>query len=431
MTTMLSLILAFMLSIGGSPAASVNPAGCPENTGIQVPVDNNSNINGFFEDYNQKTASRPISKKILEIPLIKQPKTQIRLRFSLCLKEELRLVGYMDSMNLYQAFNQNPVNFTDPMGLDTDAGRIALSLNKTYGRKDITWNDIDRLLTEISTDTQYIVEGGANLVFGGAQWLLHQSNAFLCSLRGVDYYSYDLVTYKIDINDPAGIVGTVDTRPSAEKALGMGGLDTVTGLYYWGKSGIMLLNPNLNEEESEAYKKTFFGGIPGVALLAYGGYRFGKSKIFKRVEYPSDSITFKGEVFRYESPEYMETSWTIHKGNIRSSHRYSGSGKGALYSSLDAWTAFKEVRSNLGKWLTVKRAKVKGILDLTDPNIAKRYGITSPRDIATIGDYSFTQRLGNLIRSEGYKGILAPSAQNPGGVNLVLFDVKMLFNKIR
>jgi hypothetical protein len=117
MTTMLSLILAFMLSIGGSPAASVNPAGCPENTGIQVPVDNNSNINGFFEDYNQKTASRPISKKILEIPLIKQPKTQIRLRFSLCLKEELRLVGYMDSMNLYQAFGMNPVNFTDPFGL--------------------------------------------------------------------------------------------------------------------------------------------------------------------------------------------------------------------------------------------------------------------------------------------------------------------------
>jgi hypothetical protein len=124
MTTMLSLILAFMLSIGGSPAASVNPAGCPENTGIQVPVDNNSNINGFFEDYNQKTASRPISKKIIEIPLINQPKTQIRIRFSLFLKDKLRLVGYMDSMNLYQAFGMNPVNFNDPMGTEISAESI-------------------------------------------------------------------------------------------------------------------------------------------------------------------------------------------------------------------------------------------------------------------------------------------------------------------
>jgi len=119
MTTMLSLILAFMLSIGGSPAASVNvnPAGCPGDTGIQAPIDNNPTINRFFDDYREKTASRPISKKILEIPLIKQPKKQIRLRFSLSLKEELRLVGYKDSMNLYQAFGMNPVNFTDPFGL--------------------------------------------------------------------------------------------------------------------------------------------------------------------------------------------------------------------------------------------------------------------------------------------------------------------------
>ena len=57
MTTMLSLILAFMLSIGGSPAASVNPAGCPGDTGIQAPIDNNRTINHFSEDYNQKTAS--------------------------------------------------------------------------------------------------------------------------------------------------------------------------------------------------------------------------------------------------------------------------------------------------------------------------------------------------------------------------------------
>jgi hypothetical protein len=61
-------------------------------------------------------------------------------------------MGYQDSLNLYQAFNQNPVNFTDPMGLDTDAGRIASSLRKYYKsirpkNPGTTW--FDRLLGNI------------------------------------------------------------------------------------------------------------------------------------------------------------------------------------------------------------------------------------------------------------------------------------------
>ncbi len=111
---MLSLILAFMLSIGGTPA------GGPGNTGIQAPIDNSCNINRNFEDYIQKTASRLFSKKILEILSIEQPKTQTRLIFAPPLKEKLHLMGYVDSMNLYQAFNMNPINFTDPWGLYTD-----------------------------------------------------------------------------------------------------------------------------------------------------------------------------------------------------------------------------------------------------------------------------------------------------------------------
>jgi hypothetical protein len=116
MTTALSLILALMLSIGGSPASGVNPASVPGNTGIQAPIDNSCTINRFFEDYTQKTASRADSKKIPGIPLINHPKTQNRLSFQLCLKEKLYLRGYIDSMNLYQAFNVNPINFIDPMG---------------------------------------------------------------------------------------------------------------------------------------------------------------------------------------------------------------------------------------------------------------------------------------------------------------------------
>jgi hypothetical protein len=110
MTTALSLILALMLSIGGSSA------GGPGNTGIQATVDNSPNTSHFFEGYTPKTASSPIPKKILEIVSIEQPKTQTRLIFTLPLKEKPYLRGYIDSMNLYQAFNMNPVNFTDPFG---------------------------------------------------------------------------------------------------------------------------------------------------------------------------------------------------------------------------------------------------------------------------------------------------------------------------
>jgi len=112
MTTALSLILALMLSIGGSPA------GASGNTGIQAPIDNSCTINRIFEDYSQKTASRLFPKKIPEIVSIEQPKTQTRLIFTLPPKEKLLLMGYEDSMNLYQAFNMNPVNFTDPFGED-------------------------------------------------------------------------------------------------------------------------------------------------------------------------------------------------------------------------------------------------------------------------------------------------------------------------
>jgi hypothetical protein len=122
MTTTISLILALMLSIGG------NPAGGPGNTGIQAPIDNSCTINRIFEDYSQKTASRLFPKKISEIVLIEQPKTQTKLMFTLSLKEKPLLMGYEDSMNLYQAFNMNPINFTDPMGT---------LIKAEYGKNDI------------------------------------------------------------------------------------------------------------------------------------------------------------------------------------------------------------------------------------------------------------------------------------------------------
>ena len=139
MTTMLSLILAFMLSIGGSPAAGVNPAGCPGDTGIQAPIDNNRTINHFSDDYKQKTASRAKSKKTGETPSIQDLETVNSIRFSLFSIEKLRQVRYSDhksfrfnsvdpvinkiealynpqAWNLYAYCNNNPITYYDPDG---------------------------------------------------------------------------------------------------------------------------------------------------------------------------------------------------------------------------------------------------------------------------------------------------------------------------
>jgi RHS repeat-associated protein len=330
-------------------------------------------------------------------------------------------MGYEDSLNTYQAFGMNPVNFNDPFGKD-----VLGSCSSSY-QHFLKPSENEEIIKKQLRSYALVAEGIAN---AAAKTFLLPAKYITLPARLAFGFDFDVnINFTRDGSVIGGYLGKQNRLDIVKEQTVVFPLadfvtqtshDVYFGLFYQGGNSI------LGKPSRENLARTS-GGL-GFNLLFWGSV----SKSLKVQDYyPSDSITFKGDVFRYENYQYMDTTWTIHEWNIQSSHRFSGSGKGALYSSLDAWTAFKEVRGNLGKWLTVKRAKVKGILDLTDPNIAKRYGITSPRDIATIGDYSFTQRLGNLIRSEGYKGILTPSAQNPGGVNLVLFDVKMLFNIIR
>ena len=274
-----------------------------------------------------------------------------------------------------------------------------------------------------------VAEGGANIIPAIIYFIQDLAEV----VTGEDYFDED---WRFRFNFSGGpIIQTYSTekRTYWEKVRDATVLYP-TGIFLADTGANFILgynDPNvMHKPVGQEFREQFDRQLIPLGLTLYAGGKFVKSTLSKPVIYPADSITFKGEVFRYENYQYMDTTWTIHEWNIQSSHRYSGSGKGALYSSLDAWTAFKEVKSDLGRWFTVKGAKVKGILDLTDPKTRQNLGI-SLRDITKKGKYDITQGLGDLIRNRGYKGILAPSAQNPGGVNLVLFDVKMLFNKIR
>jgi len=192
---MLSLILALMLSIGGSPA------GVPGNTGIQAPIDNSCTINRIFEDYSQKTASRLFPKKIPEIVLIDQPKTQIRLIFTLPLKEKLYLMGYEDSMNLYQAFNMNPINFTDPWGLRTDFNY--------FGTKKTFAEALNYLVVTSADKRQLgrVAEGGANIVPAIIYFIQNLAEV----VTGEDYFEEDW-RFRFNFSGPGSIIQLYPTE---------------------------------------------------------------------------------------------------------------------------------------------------------------------------------------------------------------------------
>ena len=71
---------------------------------------------------------------------------------------------------------------------------------------------------------------------------------------------------------------------------------------------------------------------------------------------------------------------------------------------------------------------VSNLLDLSDSAVRQNLGIDL-LDLTRIGGtqawrYDVTQPLGSWAQQNGYNGIIAPSAQADGGVNLILFSAK-------
>jgi RES domain-containing protein len=66
-----------------------------------------------------------------------------------------------------------------------------------------------------------------------------------------------------------------------------------------------------------------------------------------------------------------------------------------------------------------KDVQIENVLDLTNPRTRRELGVTL-RDL-TGDSYKITQQVGDWARVNGYDGILAPSARNRDGSNLVIF----------
>jgi hypothetical protein len=146
--------------------------------------------------------------------------------------------------------------------------------------------------------------------------------------------------------------------------------------------------------------------------------------------------SFEGTVNRYVHPSAKPgEEFTIFKGNEfvagnkLQDHRYTMGGKmgdEGLYVALDQQTAFAEIGGIPNYRLASKEVKLDKVLDLTDPETLKVFGVDS-KDLVQIraktpNAYETTQMLGNLAKKYGFDAIKAPSQPNlqNNGVNLII-----------
>jgi len=135
--------------------------------------------------------------------------------------------------------------------------------------------------------------------------------------------------------------------------------------------------------------------------IDFDGYRIYNPK------HPKFGVNYKME-YRFSDPSFRLTA-------------------GDVYLSDHPSTAFFEVREySAGKNLYRGRIEVDNVLDLTDANVLKRYGIDATRLRTQVEIdqfvYQYTNGIANRAFTKGYNGILFPSAQLPGGTNLMIFN---------
>jgi len=130
-------------------------------------------------------------------------------------------------------------------------------------------------------------------------------------------------------------------------------------------------------------------------------------------------------VYRFEQPDRMSTTWDAHQWNVNSSHRYTDKGLGGVYGANSPKTALSEVNAwdvdLSNRVLTSKKIQLNNVLDLTKPGVREQLGVSLADLTRTSGadKYAITHQVGSWAKAQGYDGILAPSARNPTGTNLI------------
>lgn len=120
-------------------------------------------------------------------------------------------------------------------------------------------------------------------------------------------------------------------------------------------------------------------------------------------------------------------------GSLRAGGRFNSPSQfGALYTSLEADTAAKEVARGLRQrgidpdqfperawWVYELEVKLQSVLDLTDVEVLQKIGISESS--LTSSEINAPREIAAEAREQGYEALLVPSAAVSGSKNLVIF----------
>jgi RES domain-containing protein len=154
----------------------------------------------------------------------------------------------------------------------------------------------------------------------------------------------------------------------------------------------------------------------------------------------SRAVKLKGNAFRSAGVKYAnEGDFISGSGASTNGGRWNPLGVKAIYASLDPVTAVMESYHQFLKYgfkvqhirprvMAGVKLNVKRLLDLTNSGIRRKLGFSLAdlmeedwEAIQSGGEESWTQAIGRGALLAGFEGLLAPSARNRYGKNVVIF----------
>ena len=152
------------------------------------------------------------------------------------------------------------------------------------------------------------------------------------------------------------------------------------------------------------------------------------AEAYKKSNKPK-GVSYEGTIYRNVNSAFDPLDMNAY--TINSNHRYTQPGTPGLYFGDSEKTVYAELGSYKvtdysNRTMHSYDAKLDNMLDLTNPKVRKQLGVKK-KDLLT-NDYrknvgsATTHQMGEYALKNGYNGLVVPSARNPGGNNIVIFD---------
>jgi filamentous hemagglutinin len=190
--------------------------------------------------------------------------------------------GYEDSLNAYQAFNQNPVNFTDPMGQEVDL----IYFDSVVYDGNIT--------KSMRRNLALTTEGTINTGLSFSQWFAHMLKSVVTIGYADQPWTYTTINFT---NEGDFFQINQDTRSAGGKIVGIV-TDPIKGVSDWAANNILSFDPNINPKYQEQFHENAVRQTPGAIIVVYTtgkGARFAASKINSAIK----------------SSPYFENTWVL------------------------------------------------------------------------------------------------------------------------